>query len=83
MMEEIVGLIIILMGIRMFLTKNKAEKIFYGNVIGFAVSALIALFINSPFGLIVAIAFFLTSTISYNAIAFTLNRLENEITYDE
>jgi len=83
MIEEIVGLIIILMAIRTFLAKNKTEKMLYSNVIGFAVSALIALFVDSPFGFILAIVFFITSTITVNAIAYTLKRLENEITYED
>ena len=83
MIEEIVGLIIILMAIRTFLAKNKAEKMLYINAIGFAVSALIALFVNSPFGFILAIIFFITSTITVNVIAYTLKRLDNEITYED
>ena len=83
MIEEIVGLIIILMAIRAFLAKNKVEKMLYINVIGFAVSALIALSVDSPFGFIIAIVFFITSTITVNAIAYTLKRLENEITYED
>lgn len=83
MIEEIIGLIIIILAIRTLIAKNKAERMLYVNVIDFAVSALIALFIDSPFGLIVAITFFITSTVSSNAIAYTLNRLENEIIIDE
>lgn len=83
MIEEIIGLIIIILTIRTLLAKNKAEKMLYVNVIDFAVSALIALFIDSPFGLIIASTFFITSTVSSNAIAYTLNRLENEIIIEE
>ena len=49
------------------------------NVIGFGVSAIIALVINTPFALVVAAAFFICSTISANAIAYTLNKLDDEI----
>ncbi|MCF0226573.1 MAG: DUF2109 family protein, partial [Methanobrevibacter sp.] len=52
------------------------------NVIGFGVSALIALAIDTPFALIVAAAFFICSTISANAIAYCLNRLDNEVILD-
>jgi len=83
MIEEIIGVIIIIMAIRTLLAKNKAERMLYVNVIDFAVSALIALTVDSPFGLIVAVTFFITSTIGSNAIAYTLNRLENEIILDE
>lgn len=83
MIEEIIGIIIIIMAIRTLLAKDRAERMLYINVIDFAVSALIALFVNSPFGLIVAITFFITSTVGSNAIAYTLNRLDNEIVLDE
>lgn len=83
MIEEIIGVIIIIMAIRTLLAKDRAERMLYVNVIDFAVSALIGLFVNSPFGLIVAVTFFITSTIGSNAIAYTLNRLENEIVLDE
>jgi len=83
MINEIIGIIIIIMAIRALLAKDRAERMLYVNVIDFAVSALIALFVNSPFGLIVAVTFFITSTIGSNAIAYTLNRLENEIVLEE
>jgi energy-converting hydrogenase A subunit C len=51
----------------------------YVNVIGFGVSALLALVINTPFALVVAAAIFICSTISENAIAYTLKRLDDEI----
>ncbi|MDR0900387.1 MAG: DUF2109 domain-containing protein [Methanobrevibacter sp.] len=83
MIEEIIGIIIIIMALRVLLTKNRAERMLYINVIDFAVSALIALYVNSPFGLIIAATFFITSTIGSNAIAYTLNRLDNEIVLNE
>ena len=82
MIEEIIIIIVIIMAIRTLLTRNKAEKMLYINVIDFGISALIALSVNSPFGLIIAIVFFITSTIGSNAIAYTLNRLDNEIVLD-
>ena len=54
----------------------------YINVIGFSVPAMIALYINTPFALIVAAVFFVCSTISSNAIAYTLNKLDDEIVLD-
>ncbi|MBZ9571324.1 DUF2109 domain-containing protein [Methanobrevibacter sp. TMH8] len=83
MIEEIIGIIIIIMAIRALLAKDRAERMLYINVIDFAVSALIGLFVNSPFGLIIAVTFFITSTLGSNAIAYTLNRLENEIVLNE
>lgn len=79
MYVEIIGVIVIFVALRALITKNRAEKLLYINVIGFGVSAIIALVINTPFALIVAAAFFICSTISANAIAYTLKRLENEI----
>ena len=82
MIEEIIIIIVIIMAIRTLLTRNKAEKMLYVNVIDFGISALIALSVNSPFGLIIATVFFVTSTIGSNPIAYTLNRLDNEIVLD-
>jgi len=82
MIEEIIIIIVIIMAIRTLLTRNKVERMLYVNVIGFGVSALIALSVNTPFGLIMAITFFIASSISSSAISYTLNRLDNEIVLD-
>ena len=82
MFIEIIGVITILMALRAVITKDRSEKLLYINVIGFCVSALIALYIQTPFGLVLAAAFFISSTIGANAIAYSLKDLENEITYD-
>ncbi len=82
MYEEIIGVIIIFVALRAIITKNNAERLLYLNVIGFGVSALIALVINTPFALIVAAAFFICSTISANAIAYCLKRLDDEVILD-
>ena len=79
MYVEIIGVIVIFVALRALITQNKAEKLLYLNVMGFGVSAIIALVINTPFALIVAAAFFICSTISANAIAYTLERLDDEI----
>ena len=79
MYVEIIGVIVIFVALRALVTRNKAERLLYLNVIGFGVSAIIALVINTPFALIVAAAFFICSTISANAIAYTLERLDDEI----
>ena len=83
MYVEIIGIIVIFVALRALVTRNRAERLLYLNVIGFGVSAIIALVINTPFALIVAAAFFICSTISANAIAYTLNRLDNEILLEE
>ncbi|GAA5818285.1 MAG: DUF2109 domain-containing protein [Methanobrevibacter sp.] len=77
-MEKIIGMIIVLMALRAFITKNRVEKILYMNVIDFGLSALIAIYIDTPFGFIVGSTFFITSTISSNAIAYTFKLLEVE-----
>ena len=79
MYVEIIGIIVIFVALRALVTKNRAERLLYLNVLGFGVSALIALVINTPFALVVAAAFFICSTISANAIAYTLKRLDDEI----
>ena len=79
MYVEIIGVIVIFVALRALITQNKAERLLYINVIGFGVSAIIALVINTPFALVVAAAFFICSTISANAIAYTLERLDDEI----
>ena len=79
MYVEIVGIIVIFVALRALVAKNRAERLLYLNVIGFGVSAIIALVINTPFALVVAAALFICSTISANAIAYTLERLDDEI----
>ena len=79
MYVEIIGIIVVFVALRALITRNRAERLLYLNVIGFGVSAIIALLINTPFALVVAAAFFICSTISANAIAYTLNRLDDEI----
>ena len=79
MYVEIIGIIVVFVSLRALITQNRAERLLYLNVIGFGVSAIIALVINTPFALVVAAAFFICSTISANAIAYTLNKLDDEI----
>ena len=79
MYVEIIGVIVIFVALRALITQNRAERLLYINVIGFGVSAIIALVINTPFALVVAAAFFVCSTISANAIAYTLKRLDDEV----
>ena len=79
MYVEIIGIIVIFVAIRALITQNRVEKLLYLNVMGFGVSAIIALVINTPFALVVAAVFFICSTISANAIAYTLGRLDDEI----
>ena len=76
---SIIGIIIILMALRSLVTSNRVEKLLYINVIDFGVTAVIALYSQSMFGFIVAATFFVTSTLSSNAIAYSLKKLDNEI----
>ena len=82
MYVEIIGVISIFVALRALITRNRAEKLLYLNVIGFTVPALIALVIDTPFALIVAAVFFVCSTISSNAIAYSLKRLDDEVILD-
>lgn len=82
MYVEIIGVITIFVALRALITRNRAEKLLYLNVIGFSVPALIALVIDTPFALIVAAVFFVCSTISSNAIAYSLKRLDDEVILD-
>ena len=82
MYVEIIGVITIFVALRALITRNRAEKLLYLNVIGFTVPALIALVIDTPFALIVAAVFFICSTISSNAIAYSLKRLDDEVILD-
>lgn len=79
MLIEILGIIVVLMALRTLIAQNRSERLLYLNVIGFSMSAIIALYIQTPFGAIIAIAFFITSTLSSNAIAYSLGRVKEEI----
>jgi energy-converting hydrogenase A subunit C len=79
---SIIGIIIILMALRSLVTQNRVEKLLYINVIDFGITGVIALYIPSMFGFLVAATYFVTSTISSNALAYTLKRLDNEIILD-
>ena len=48
----------------------------------FAIAGIMALYIQTPFGAIIAITYFVASTISSNAIAYTIGRVKNEIILD-
>ncbi len=83
MFIEIIGVITVLMALRALIAREKAEKLLYINVIGFCISALVALYIKTTFGLVLAATFFITSTIGANAIAYTIDELDDEIIYDK
>lgn len=76
---EIVGIIIVLMALRTLISQGRTERLLYLNAMSFGISALIALYIQTPFGAIIAITFFITSTISSNAIAYSIGKVKDEI----
>ncbi len=79
MLIEILGIIVILMALRTLVAQNREERLLCLNVIGFSMSAIMALYIQTPFGAIIAITFFITATLSSNAIAYSLGRVKEEI----
>lgn len=80
MLIEIAGIIIVLMAFRTLIARDRSERMLYLNAMGFGISALIALYIQTPFGTIIAITYFVASTISSNAIAYSIGRIQEEIT---
>ena len=80
--EIIIGIILIYVALRALITENRVSKLIYLNVIVFGVPVLIDLVIKTPFAFVVAAAFFICSTISANAIATSLDKLDDEIILD-
>lgn len=79
MLIEITGIIIVLMALRALIARDRSERMLYLNAMGFGISALIALYIQTPFGAIIAITFFVCNTIGSNAIAYSIGRIQDEI----
>jgi energy-converting hydrogenase A subunit C len=79
MFMEILGIIVVLMALRTLIAQDRAERMLYLNAMSFAISALIVLYIQTPFGAIMAITYFIASTISSNAIAYSIGRVKKEI----
>ena len=74
--ETIIGFIALLMTARIFLERSRARKLLYLCCLSFCISALIALHVDSPMGGVVAIVYFITSTLSSNAIAYTIEQVK-------
>ena len=83
MLIEIVGIIIVIMALRVLVSQDRSERMLYLNAMSFGISALIALYIQTPFGAIIAITYFVASTISSNAISYSIGRVKNEIILDD
>ncbi|HEX3014025.1 MAG TPA: DUF2109 domain-containing protein [Methanobacterium sp.] len=79
MLIEIVGIIVVLMAFRTLIARDRVERMLYINAMSFGLTALIALYIQTPFGAIIAITFFVASTLSSNAIAYSIGRIQEEI----
>jgi energy-converting hydrogenase A subunit C len=79
MLIQITGIIIVLMALRTLIARDRSERMLYLNAMSFGISALIALYVQTPFGAIIAITFFVASTISSNAIAYSIGRIQEEI----
>ncbi len=79
MLIEITGIIVVFMALRALIARDRSERMLYLNAMGFSISALIALYIQTPFGAIIAITFFICNTISSNAIAYSIGRIQDEI----
>lgn len=83
MITEILGIIVLFAAVRTLIAQDRSERMLYLNVIGFGMSALIALYIQTPFGAIIAITYFVASTLSSNAIAYSIGRVKDEIILDD
>lgn len=76
---QILGVIILIMALRTLFAQDRAARMLYLNAMSFGIAGIIALYIQTPFGAIIAITFFIASTISSNAIAYSIGRIKNEI----
>lgn len=83
MIMEIVGVIILFAAVRTLIAQDRSERMVYLNLIGFGMSALIALYIQTPFGAIIAITYFVASTLGSNAIAYSIGRVKDEIVLED
>ncbi|MDD1774424.1 MAG: DUF2109 family protein [Methanobacterium sp.] len=83
MLMEIAGIIVVLMALRTLISQDRSERMLYLNAMSFGIAALIALYIGTSFGAIIAITYFVASTISSNAIAYSIGRVKNEIILDD
>jgi energy-converting hydrogenase A subunit C len=79
---QILGIIILLMALRTLFAQDRSERMLYLNAMSFGIAGIIALYIQTPFGAIIAATYFIASTISSNAIAYSIGRIKNEIILD-
>jgi len=79
--ETIVAIIVIYMVLRLFVTQDRLERMPYLNVINFSVAAVITIQNPSPLGAVTSMIYFILATVAANAIAFTIDKVE-EIEHD-
>ncbi len=83
MITEIVGIIVLFAAVRTLISRDRSERMLYVNLLGFGMSALIALYVPTPFGAIIAITYFAVATLTSNAIAYSIGRVKDEIILDD
>lgn len=76
--ETIISAIIIYMVLRLFVTQDRLERMPYLNVINFGVAAVITILNPSPLGAVTSMIYFIMATVGANAIAFTINKIEEK-----
>jgi energy-converting hydrogenase A subunit C len=76
--ETIISAIIIFIVIRLFVTQDRLERMPYLNVINFGVAAIITLLNPSPLGAVTSMIYFIMATVAANAIAFTIDQIEEK-----
>jgi energy-converting hydrogenase A subunit C len=83
MLIQILGIIVLIMALRTLFAEDRAARLLYINAMSFGISGMIALYIQTPFGAIIAITYFVCSTLSSNAIAYAIGRVKKEIILDD
>lgn len=74
-MIKIVGALAVYTAIMAILTKDKPRRLPYLNAMNFCITGVIALSIQHPLGGLVALTYFILSTLESNAVASTMDRL--------
>ena len=72
----LIGIITVVVGLRIFLTRSRALKLLYVCCLNFCIASLIVLYIKSPMGALAAIVYFIGSTVSSNALAHTIGEIK-------
>jgi len=75
-MIEIVGGLAAYTAIMTILTKDKPRRLPYLNAMNFCITGVIALSVRHPLGGLVALTYFILSTLESNAVASAMDRME-------